>query len=101
MKDGRFGYIEVSHSASNCAKHSSQRPLSHSNSKKPAMENYQRSTAADSKKSAESIIHEEKQMEGPTATAVDDYSGAVAKTNPAEIALVRKLDRMIMVSMSS
>lgn len=27
-----------------------------------------------------------------------DYSGAVAKTDPAEIALVRKLDYMIMVS---
>lgn len=64
------------------------------------MENHQRPTTADSKKGAESIIHEEKQMAGHPANALGDYSGAVAKTDPAEIALVHKLDRMIMVSNS-
>lgn len=43
-------------------------------------------------------IHDEKMLE-ETGRVVHggDYSGAAKKTDPAEIALVRKLDRMIMV----
>lgn len=41
--------------------------------------------------------HEDLEKEDAKA-AVADYSGAVAKTNPVEIKLVRKLDTYIMVS---
>lgn len=43
-------------------------------------------------------VHDEKVLEqiGVTDNR-GDYSGAATKTDPAEIALVRKLDRMIMV----
>jgi hypothetical protein len=47
-------------------------------------------------------VHDEKVLE---KNGVDDYrgdySGAATKTDPAEIALVRKLDRMIMVRLES
>ncbi|EGU77925.1 hypothetical protein FOXB_11572 [Fusarium oxysporum f. sp. conglutinans Fo5176] len=47
-------------------------------------------------------VHDEKVIE---QNGVDnhrgDYSGAATKTDPAEIALVRKLDRMIMVRLGS
>lgn len=42
-------------------------------------------------------MHEEKKVIKDGGVAAGDYSGAVAKSDPAEIALVRKLDRMIMV----
>lgn len=42
-----------------------------------------------------SIVHEEKMVSNGVVGG--DYSGAVAKSDPAEIALVRKLDLMIMV----
>lgn len=35
-------------------------------------------------------------VKGGPATRTGDYSGAVAKSDPKEIALVRKLDRRIM-----
>ena len=41
-------------------------------------------------------VHDEKVLE---QNGAGDYSGAADKTDPAEIALVRKLDRMIMVSL--
>lgn len=41
-------------------------------------------------------------LEKPAAAVEDgDYSGAAKKSDPAEIALVRKLDRMIMVRFDS
>jgi len=40
--------------------------------------------------------HPEKEAAGQDAVN-GDYSGAAKKTDPAEIKLVRKLDRMIMV----
>lgn len=43
-------------------------------------------------------VHDEKVLEQiGVADNRGDYSGAATKTDPAEIALVRKLDRMIMV----
>lgn len=42
-------------------------------------------------------IEKELKADGPVDGA--DYSGAVAKTDPAEIALVRKLDYRIMPSL--
>jgi hypothetical protein len=43
-------------------------------------------------------VHDEKVVEQIGADDNrGDYSGAATKTDPAEIALVRKLDRMIMV----
>jgi hypothetical protein len=42
------------------------------------------------------IVHDEEKMK--STGVVGDYSGAAAKTDPAEIKLVRKLDRMIMVN---
>lgn len=65
------------------------------------MANHSRPTTPAQKEAAESTIHEEKQMNDNAVVAGGDYSGAVAKTDPAEIALVRKLDRMIMVSISA
>ena len=41
-------------------------------------------------------VHDEKVLE---QNGAGDYSGAADKTDPTEIALVRKLDRMIMVSL--
>lgn len=43
------------------------------------------------------IEHDEKSAKGE-AVVSGDYSGAGEKTDPVEIALVRKLDRRIMVS---
>lgn len=43
------------------------------------------------------IEHDEKSVKGE-AVVSGDYSGAHEKTDPAEIALVWKLDRRIMVS---
>jgi hypothetical protein len=42
------------------------------------------------------VANSEKDMKTGVPTASGDYSGAVAKTDPAEIALVRKLDFRIM-----
>ena len=42
-------------------------------------------------------VHDEPEKAVPTVDKVD-YSGAHAKTDPKEIALVKKLDRWIMVS---
>ncbi|KAL0783728.1 hypothetical protein CaCOL14_001634 [Colletotrichum acutatum] len=51
---------------------------------------------ADSKKGGPlEIEHDEKSVKGE-AVVCGDYSGAHEKTDPAEIALVRKLDRRIM-----
>ena len=38
----------------------------------------------------------EEQLEDQKPTGTEDYSGAVAKTDPAEITLVRKLDWFIL-----
>lgn len=46
------------------------------------------------------VEHDEKSMKGEPVLA-GDYSGAAEKTDPVEIALVRKLDRRIMVSNST
>lgn len=46
------------------------------------------------------IEHDEKSVKGE-AVVSGDYSGAAEKTDPVEIALVRKLDRRIMVSLIS
>lgn len=47
-------------------------------------------------------VHDEKVLEQNGVEDLrGDYSGAAVKTDPAEIALVRKLDRMIMVSLDS
>ncbi|KAK7457335.1 hypothetical protein Landi51_01468 [Colletotrichum acutatum] len=52
---------------------------------------------ADSKKGGPlEIEHDEKSVKGE-AVVCGDYSGAHEKTDPAEIALVRKLDRRIML----
>lgn len=66
------------------------------------MANHSRPTSppCDHKEATESTIHDEKQTNDGAVVTGGDYSGAVAKTDPAEIALVRKLDRMIMVSCS-
>lgn len=54
----------------------------------------------DLKTSQLEAIHDEKMLEETgSVTQGGDYSGAAAKTDPAEIALVRKLDRMIMVKL--
>ncbi|KAK0367962.1 hypothetical protein CLIM01_14679 [Colletotrichum limetticola] len=54
---------------------------------------------ADSKKGGPlETEHDEKSVKGE-AVVSGDYSGAHEKTDPAEIALVRKLDRRIMVSL--
>lgn len=47
-------------------------------------------------------VHDEKVLEqNEVHNHLGDYSGAATKTDPAEIALVRKLDRMIMVSLAT
>lgn len=47
-------------------------------------------------------VHDEKVLEqNEVHNHRGDYSGATTKTDPAEIALVRKLDRMIMVSLAT
>lgn len=47
-------------------------------------------------------VHDEKVIEqNGVDNHREDYSGAATKTDPAEIALVRKLDRMIMVRLGS
>lgn len=55
-------------------------------------------SSKDMKPSELEAVHDEKMLEqDEPVTQRGDYSGAAAKTDPAEIALVRKLDRMIMV----
>jgi hypothetical protein len=55
-------------------------------------------SSKDMKPSELEAIHDEKMLEqDEPVNPRGDYSGAAAKTDPAEIALVRKLDRMIMV----
>lgn len=47
-------------------------------------------------------VHDEKVLEhNDVHNHRGDYSRAANKTDPAEIALVRKLDRMIMVSLAT
>ncbi|KAJ4243381.1 hypothetical protein NW757_011244 [Fusarium falciforme] len=54
-------------------------------------------SSKDMKPSELEAIHDEKMLEqDEPVNPRGDYSGAAAKTDPAEIALVRKLDRMIM-----
>ncbi len=49
------------------------------------------------KETVGSSVHMDEKKMDPNATTLGDYSGAVAKSDPAEIALVRKLDKTIMV----
>ena len=47
-------------------------------------------------KSESEVRHVEMQLEGQKPQGNEDYSGAHAKTDPAEIKLVRKLDMFIL-----
>lgn len=42
------------------------------------------------------VATSEKDLKAQEASSDADYTGAVAKTDPAEIALVKKLDRRVM-----
>ena len=42
-------------------------------------------------------VQSEKEVAAPSAAHVNDHLGATGKRDPAEVKLVRKLDRMIMV----
>lgn len=61
-----------------------------------AATNYMRDTEKDVPLHIDDVAMSEKDIaaKGPPAGA--DYTGAVAKTDPAEIALVRKLDMRVM-----
>lgn len=48
----------------------------------------------------EMAVHQEQTTKSESVVG-GDYSGAAEKTDPVEIALVRKLDRMIMVGTCS